>query len=300
MWGTHPTFGYLCGCMNDDRLPRQFCTFEGQRLAYVQLGAGSAVLLLHGLGGTADFWQPIVADLARTHMVICPDLLGFGLSDKPHAQYTPALHARAVAAVLRATGTSTLHAIVGHSCGGVVAVALLAAGAAQTDRLVLAAAPYPSPHFPVRQELLKSPLDRLMLAWTPLAHLVHLTFSVCWPLLRHFPVPDYLAGAWAGYMEHTIPSYVGTAEACLFQADLEPLLPALQDCPALLLYGEQDRTVPLIHGQRLHAALMNSQLKLLTDGHYAVLHEGRTTLVDWITSADRGAPSPLRGASVDY
>ena len=51
-------------------------------------------------------------------------------------------------------------------------------------------------------------------------------------------------------MEHTIPSYVGTAEECLFRADLDPLLPALQDCPTLLLYGEQDHTVPLIHGQR--------------------------------------------------
>jgi len=115
--------------MNDDRLPRQFCTFEGLRLAYVQLGAGSAVLLLHGLGGTADFWQPIVADLARTHTVVCPDLLGFGSSDKPPTQYTPALHARAVAAVLRATDTTTLDAVVSHSCGGVVAVALLANGA---------------------------------------------------------------------------------------------------------------------------------------------------------------------------
>jgi pimeloyl-ACP methyl ester carboxylesterase len=276
--------------MNDDRLPRQFCTFEGLRLAYVQLGAGSAVLLLHGLGGTADFWQPIVADLARTHMVICPDLLGFGLSDKPHTQYTPALHASAVAAVLRAADTTALDTVVGHSCGGVVAVALLAAGAAQTDRLVLAAAPYPSPHFPVRQELLKSPLDRLMLAWTPLAHLVHLTIALLWPLLRHLPVPDYLAGARIGYMEHTIPSYVGTAEECLFRADLDPLLPALQDCSTLLLYGQQDRTVPLSHGQRLHAALANSQLNLLADGHYTVLDQGRRSLADWIMSGELSAP----------
>jgi hypothetical protein len=91
----------------------------------------------------------------------------------------------------------------------------------------------------VRRELLKSPRDRLMLAWTPLAHLVHLTFSVSWPLLRHLPMPDYLDGAWVGYIEHTIPSYVGTAEECLFQADLDPLLPALQDCPTLLLYDSR-------------------------------------------------------------
>ena len=63
-------------------------------------------------------------------------------------------------------------------------------------------------------------------------------FSVFWPLLRRFPVPDYPAGAWVDSMEQTIPSYVGTAEECLFRADLDPLLPALQDC-LTLLYGQQ-------------------------------------------------------------
>jgi hypothetical protein len=44
--------------------------------------------------------------------------------------------------------------------------------------------------------------------------------------------------------------------------------------------------VPLSHGQRHRAALANSQLRLLADGHYAVLDAGRTTLIDWITSVD--------------
>jgi len=55
--------------MSSDRLPRQFCTFAGHRIAYVQVGAGPAVLLLHGLGGTADFWQPLIAALAPTHTI---------------------------------------------------------------------------------------------------------------------------------------------------------------------------------------------------------------------------------------
>jgi pimeloyl-ACP methyl ester carboxylesterase len=100
------------------------------------------------------------------------------------------------------------------------------------------------------------------------------------------PGAGHLAGAWVGYMEHTIPSYVGTAEECLFRADLDTLLPALQNYPTLLLYGQQDRTVPLSHGQRLHAALPNSQLNLLADGHYAVLDEGRRSLINWIAAGN--------------
>src|SRR6266498_5786417 len=85
-----------------DRLSRSYCTFGDHRIAYVVTGSGPAVLLLHGLGGTADFWQPVAHELAHTHRVICPDLLGFGFSDKPHVVYTPARHADAVAAVLQA------------------------------------------------------------------------------------------------------------------------------------------------------------------------------------------------------
>jgi hypothetical protein len=44
--------------------------------------------------------------------------------------------------------------------------------------------------------------------------------------------------------------------------------------------------VPLSHGQRLHAALPNSQLILLADGHYAVLDEGHAPLVQWIAAGN--------------
>ena len=76
--------------MSHNRFPRAYCAFEGHRVAFTVTGTGSIVLLLHGLGGTADFWQPIVRELARTYTVICPDLLGFGFSDKPRVAYTSA------------------------------------------------------------------------------------------------------------------------------------------------------------------------------------------------------------------
>ena len=61
------------------RLPRRYTSHEDLRVAYVCIGAGPPTLLLHGLGGTADFWQPVIERIAGHHTVIAPDLLGFAL-----------------------------------------------------------------------------------------------------------------------------------------------------------------------------------------------------------------------------
>ena len=267
------------------RLPRRYASDAGLRIAYVCTGAGPPILLLHGLGGTADFWQPLIERLAGRFTVIAPDLLGFGFSDKPDdLAYTPERHEQAVCAVLEACGVSRLDAVVGHSCGGAIAVSLLAAGEITTTRLCLAATPYPSPRFPVRAELLRSPRDRAMMTWRPVAQLVHHTVMLFWPLISRYVVPPELQGAWVGYMDHTIASYVGTAEACLFRANLDPLLPALRTIPTLLLYSPNDQTVPFVHGSRLAERLPQSVLRTTRGDHYAVLRLGLPPLLAWLDS----------------
>ena len=50
----------------------------GGSIAYMFAGAGPALLLIHGLGGTRKTWRHLIDDLARTHTVIAPDLPGHG------------------------------------------------------------------------------------------------------------------------------------------------------------------------------------------------------------------------------
>ncbi|GAA2123225.1 alpha/beta hydrolase [Streptomyces synnematoformans] len=45
--------------------------------------AGSPVVLLHGFPQTHLMWRHVAARLAADHTVICPDLRGYGASDKP-------------------------------------------------------------------------------------------------------------------------------------------------------------------------------------------------------------------------
>ncbi len=50
-------------------------------------GSGTPIVLLHGFPQTHLMWRHVATDLAADHTVICPDLRGYGASDKPAETY---------------------------------------------------------------------------------------------------------------------------------------------------------------------------------------------------------------------
>ncbi|WP_422734952.1 alpha/beta fold hydrolase [Micromonospora sp. WMMD558] len=88
-------------------------------------GSGSPVVLLHGFPQTHLMWRHVAADLAADHTVICPDLRGYGESDKPAATdrsvYSKRTMAADVVALARALGHDRF-ALAGHDRGALVAV----------------------------------------------------------------------------------------------------------------------------------------------------------------------------------
>jgi pimeloyl-ACP methyl ester carboxylesterase len=88
--------------------------------AYVEAGDGEPVVLLHGVGLTARMWFPVIEQLALSHRVIAPDLLGHGESPLPTAEALIADYSEQVAALLRHLGIDTAR-VVGFSMGAMVA-----------------------------------------------------------------------------------------------------------------------------------------------------------------------------------
>lgn len=79
-------------------------------------------MLLHGMGGTADLWRPVMAELDDwPGPIVALDLPGHGRSPRL-ADYGPGNYAAAVAEDLAAFGEGAV--ILGHSLGGLVALAL--------------------------------------------------------------------------------------------------------------------------------------------------------------------------------
>ncbi|GAA0580940.1 alpha/beta hydrolase [Paractinoplanes ferrugineus] len=98
---------------------------DGVRLNVSVGGAGSPIVLLHGFPQTHLMWRHVAADLAAGHTVICPDLRGYGASDKPVATTADTYSKRTMAADIVALARTLGHdrfALAGHDRGALVAI----------------------------------------------------------------------------------------------------------------------------------------------------------------------------------
>lgn len=97
---------------------------DGVSLNVAVGGSGRPIVLLHGFPQTHLMWRHVAADLAADHTVICPDLRGYGASDKPAETGADVYAKRTMAADVVTLARTLGHdrfALVGHDRGALVA-----------------------------------------------------------------------------------------------------------------------------------------------------------------------------------
>ncbi|MFC5828131.1 alpha/beta fold hydrolase [Nonomuraea insulae] len=103
---------------------RRVTVADGVALNVAVGGSGSPIVLLHGFPQTHLMWRHVAADLAADHTVICPDLRGYGDSDKPAdtgQTYSKRTMAADIVELAKALGHDRF-ALAGHDRGALVAV----------------------------------------------------------------------------------------------------------------------------------------------------------------------------------
>lgn len=123
----------VCGQV---RIQDRFANVAGLRLHYLVAGEGDPVLLLHGYAENSHMWRPLMAQLAKSHTVIAPDLRGFGQSSKPVTGYDKKTMAQDVHALVQSLGFHH-EVVVGHDIGLMVAYAYAAQYPNEVERIVL-------------------------------------------------------------------------------------------------------------------------------------------------------------------
>lgn len=91
-------------------------------------GVGSKrLVLIHGLGGSTRYWAKRLDGREADYRILMVDLLGFGQSPKPEADYSLATHVTAVRTAMKEEGFLVAGTtVVGHSLGALVALGVLA------------------------------------------------------------------------------------------------------------------------------------------------------------------------------
>jgi pimeloyl-ACP methyl ester carboxylesterase len=123
----------------------RFVTAGGLRLHTIAAGTGGEpIVLLHGLGSTVTKWRDVLPILGARRRTIAIDLPGFGQSDAPRARYSFGFLAGGIRAALDALGVDRC-VLVGNSLGGVTALWLAAAWPDRVAGIVLVDAALPLP-----------------------------------------------------------------------------------------------------------------------------------------------------------
>jgi pimeloyl-ACP methyl ester carboxylesterase len=243
---------------------------------YLEAGAGPPVVLLHGLGATNASMLPTLAELARDHRVLAPDLPGFGDSGKPVRAYHPGFFARWLAAFLDAVGTPRA-ILVGNSMGGRIAIEAGLCMPERVEALVLFA---PSLAFKRFREA--TPLVRLLAAELGAMPMIMPRPIVMTALRLMFAKPERLADAWYDAAADEFQRVFATPRGrmAFFSAAREiyleeahgesgfwDRLPALRR-PALFLWGDADQLVPCRFARHVEAVLEHAESVVLPDcGH---------------------------------
>jgi pimeloyl-ACP methyl ester carboxylesterase len=223
----------------------------GYRLHYYEANptdgsAGIPLVLVHGLGARAEDWASMIPTLASEGFhVYAPDLLGYGRSAKPDVAYSVSLEENVVANFMHAVGLQRAD-INGWSMGGWIAAKLALDHPEMVNRLVLddSAGILYQPSFP-RDAFVPTDaagVDRLFALLTPKPH----------------PLPNFVMRATLRRLKREGRIIQESMDSMISGSDLLDSRMKNITQPTLILWGTEDKLIPISVGKAMHREIADS------------------------------------------
>jgi pimeloyl-ACP methyl ester carboxylesterase len=228
-------------------ITRQTVLVNGLPAHYEVAGAGEPVVLVHGLSESTHLWYRNLPELAERYRVYLVDLPGFGMMRKPRQPFKLTQASVWLAGWMQAVGLEAA-ALVGHSMGGYVSMALAAAQPTKVTRLVLV-------------DSIGMPFD------LPVARLVPQAFKA---IARTTPLSLWLCMGY-DYLRAG-PSTIRDVSRQIVELDAREIAVSVQ-VPTLLIWGENDDLVPFRFGHQLHEQISDARLFVMRGANHFCMYE---------------------------
>ena len=227
--------------------------------------SGMPLILVHPIGASLQFWDPLMPHLAGVGPVLRYDLRGHGQSPAAHEEGDIDAFADDLLTLADAEGFERFD-VCGVSLGGMVALAVAARCPHRVNRVVVSSsaasvAPPPNGWNGRREAALKDGM-------APLAEpMVQRMFSEAFRQTAH-PIIATMKTVF----ENMSPTGYANAVSILRDADLGPRLAQVQ-APTLVIAGEQDPLCPPAKQQALADALPSARVVVMDGGHFPPIEQ---------------------------
>ena len=265
-WNSQPLDAW-----SDQYAEGKFIDLAGLRTHYLERGQGDPVLLIHGFNMDSHTWVKNVDQLAAHFKVYALDLWGLGFSTREPLDYGYALFADQIRLFMDALGIDAA-SLVGHSMGGGTSIVFSLSHRDRVKKLVLLdSTGIPNP-LPFRAKIFKLPGVAEFLLALPTDRIRRMNLTDIWIHNRELLTDSYFEKL------VRFQKIRGTSEALLtilrkdFFNTLSEEIRALGELeiPTLIIWGREDRSVPLRCGQEIQRLLKGSTLEIIDDaGHLA-------------------------------
>ncbi|AFY96346.1 alpha/beta fold hydrolase [Chamaesiphon minutus] len=257
--------------------PDLYMSVNGINTRYWQMGErGSTIILLHGGNGSIEFWLYNIANLAKHHCVYAIDMVGSGKSDCPDGSYSLGYQAEFLHGAMAALAIDTA-TLIGNSMGGGIAIEFTRLYPDRVAKLVLVDSMGFGREISLGIRLITLPTIVSLLRpgrWMIPAMLRSNFYNGQqlppeWMELRYpiFALPD----------RHRVILKMGQSNfnlAGVLPQVYQPILDSLANITqrTLIIWGAQDRIIPVKHAYIAAASLPNSQLQIFPNcGHHPYL-----------------------------
>jgi len=255
---------------------------HGRRVIYRVAGSGPPIVLIHGMLNSSSHWQSVALDLARDHTVIAPDLIGHGDSAAPRGDYSLGAHAASIRDLLAAVGIDRA-TLVGHSLGGGVAMQFFYQFPQRIERLVLISSGGLGHEVSPMLRTAALPGMSALLSLTIHARVLG-ALHATGQRLRERGIG---AGVYLQAITRALSPLENAEARGAFLQTLRAVIDVhgqrvsatdrlylLESIPTMIVWGERDHTIPLLHGRRAHESIPHSRFRTLPDAaHFPHLED---------------------------
>ncbi len=256
-----------------ERMPVKQMSLQGMNINYLDMGEGDPLVLVHGIPTSSFLWRNMIRELAAHGRIIALDLPGFGLSDAPlGGDYSISNYARIFESFMTALEIERA-TLVCHDYGGPVVLTYALLRPEKYRRLIILDTflhndlpPLPfsmkiAGIWPIGEIIMA--LSGQSVARSGLEMGVADKTKITDELVRIYYSPD-------GDTDKIGRSMLGTLRADYSEeiAFIEKNLGTV-DKPTLIIWGEDDKYLPIHLGQRIHQDIPGSTMHTIPNcGHF--------------------------------